>query len=260
MQIELIRMLQTQRDLLNIPRGFERFREYLKAVVNDAGDDVDLAPMVSMNPMSREHVAEKLDYLLSIDAESIAEQATRDAIARLPAVPLQRKIGIVVVDDLMGGWTNRYLVEANLRYAPLPKNDRGWIGLTLWVTEPNTPDEVYNATLAYIYRAAYRFYFRDPKTLQEVLRQEGLVARFAGIHPTMDEEDIAYTREVLTACWESDHFPTIFAGFFGDAPAKSVGYPPLGLSPYAGYQLAIANAWVSNETPEQVLEEQANVK
>ena len=70
-QIDHIPLLQIQRDLHDLPRGMERFHEYLRVMVNAEGDDLELAPLVSMNPMGREHVAARLDEVLALGAEQI---------------------------------------------------------------------------------------------------------------------------------------------------------------------------------------------
>jgi hypothetical protein len=41
---------------------------------------------------------------------------------------------------------------------------------------------------------------------------------------------------------ESTHQPTVIACLYGDEAAKELGYPPLGLSKNAGFQLALADA------------------
>src|SRR5215213_8032212 len=108
MHIEHVELLKIARDLHDIPRGMERFSEYLRLITNDDQSDVRFAPLVAMNPMGREHVAERLDELLAMGAEQIAADAARDAEQRLPDAQGDYKHGLVVMDDVRGGWTNRY--------------------------------------------------------------------------------------------------------------------------------------------------------
>jgi hypothetical protein len=75
MQIEHFPLLQVQRDLHELPRGMDRFHEYLRVMVNAEGDDLELAPLVMMNPMGREHVTARLDELLALGADEIATEA-----------------------------------------------------------------------------------------------------------------------------------------------------------------------------------------
>ena len=53
MQIDFVPRLEVMRELYARPRGAERFRTYLRTLVNDAGDDVECAPLVALNPMAR---------------------------------------------------------------------------------------------------------------------------------------------------------------------------------------------------------------
>jgi len=46
--------LQLQRELHRIPRGMDRFRQYLRVMLNDDGSDVRLPPLGIMNPMGKE--------------------------------------------------------------------------------------------------------------------------------------------------------------------------------------------------------------
>ena len=93
------------------PKGQERFRAYLETMVNSDGTDVRLPPLVAMNPMGKDHVPALLDSLLAMEAEAAAARASAEAVSRLAGVSGDFKLGLVVVDDLMGGWTNRYFSE-----------------------------------------------------------------------------------------------------------------------------------------------------
>jgi len=64
-----------------------------------------------MNPMGKPHVAAVLDKLIALDGEGVAAEAAAEAERRLASVHLDLKVGLVVSDDAMGGWTNRYLSE-----------------------------------------------------------------------------------------------------------------------------------------------------
>jgi len=60
--------------------------------------------------------------------------------------------------------------------------------------------------------------------------------------PTLDPEDIAYTREVLIPCLDADDTRTCIECLFGDAAARTLGLTPRGLSPWAGLALALHDA------------------
>ena len=66
-------------------------------------------------------------YVLNVDAgcrgggqhlvaEAVAADAIASAARRFSAVPGQFHVGLVVTDDLLGGWTNRYFCEMQYRF------------------------------------------------------------------------------------------------------------------------------------------------
>ena len=243
MQLELIPLLKDQRDLYSIPRGQERFRAYLETMMNTDGSDVEFLPMVTMNPMGKEHISTMLDTLLAMDAEAVAAGAIADASNPLSKDPGVFKVGLVVADDLMGGWTNRYTCEFSDRFEVEPRFKRGWLSVVLWTSEPPSAQQVREATLTTLHRAAYIQRHGVAHTLQEMLNQEGYAMTMAGCgRPTLDTEDIDYTREVISPYLSNQDYPTLMACLFGDRAAQLLGYTPQGLSERAGLALACHQA------------------
>ena len=81
------------------------------------------------------------------------------------------------------------------------------------------------------------------RTLRDMLAQEGHVLRAAGCAgPVLDAEDIAYTREVLAPFLDAGDKRTAIECLFGDEAARSLGFTPRGLSPWAGLALALHDA------------------
>ena len=76
-----------------------------------------------------------------------------------------------------------------------------------------------------------------------MLAQEGQVLTAAGCAgPVLEEEDIAYTREVLAPFLDADDKRTAIECLFGDAAGRTLGFTPRGLSPWAGLALALHDA------------------
>src|SRR3989442_9986093 len=117
MDFEHIPLLRVQRDLYRMPRGMERFREYLRAMIDAQSGDLKL-PLVAMNPMGKDHVPAFLDALIAIDADQVAERATQEARAKLQDEPGAYKVCLVASDDKLGGWTNRHTTELEHRFRP----------------------------------------------------------------------------------------------------------------------------------------------
>ena len=243
MKLEFIPLLQLQRDLYTLPRGQERFRAYIETMLNADASDIDLLPLVVMNPMGKDHIPAILDTLLTMGAEAVAAQAISEAAEPLQDIPGAFKVGLVLADDLMGGWTDRYTSEFRHRFEVSPSLKRGWLTGILWTSDVPSTQKVREETLAAVYRAAYIQQHGNARTLQEMLHQEGYALAMAGCkEPMLDADDVAYTRELLTPHLLAEDYPTAIVCLFGDQAAHSLGYKPQGLSERAGLALALHEA------------------
>jgi hypothetical protein len=248
-----IPLLQIQRELQGLPRNMDRFRQYLRTMIGPDGDTLELPPLGIMNPMGKEHVTALLDAYLAMDADGIAQRTLAEASAHVASDPGDFKVALVVVDDLKGGWTNRYDYEFTFRFGLgaswLPDKQRPkwlkdyWLTAVLWSSEPASERAVREAVLSTVYRTAYMQRHGRPRHLRDMLVQEGHVMTAAGCTgPTLDEEDIAYTREVLAPFLDVEDKRTCMECLFGDAPGRTLGFTPRGLSPWAGLALAFYEA------------------
>src|SRR6188508_2719313 len=194
MKLHFLPLLQIQRDLYAMPRGMERFREYIKTMTDPETGDLAL-PLVAMNPMGKEHIPALIDQYIALGAEQIAQ----DAIASVN-VDFDRayKLGLVVSDDLKGGWTNRWASEFAHRIESAAITRRGFITGILWTSEPASAANVRDAVLTAIYRTEYLQRHPPAKTVRAMLEQEGYAMARAGCTtPVLDEDDLAYTRGVI---------------------------------------------------------------
>ena len=241
MKLSFLPLLTIQRDLYALPRGMERFREYIRTMTDPETGDLAL-PLVAMNPMGKDHVPALIDEYIALGAERIAAEATAEAVA-LQTSPREFKVALVVSDDLKGGWTNRWASEYGHRIESQAFLKRGFITAILWTSEPASIARVREAVLTSIHRAEYLQTHSFPKTLGEMLDQEGYAMARAGCtSPALDEEDLAYTRAVVGAHLQATDRATVIACLFGDTAADALGYPPQGLSDRAGFALALHSA------------------
>jgi len=248
-KVSLVPMLRVQRALYDIPRGGERFRRYLDAMTG--GTDDIVLPLAVFNPMGKDHVATTLDLLLGLDAEAVAIEAIDEAKHRLDGVDAEFLVGLVVADDAGGGWTNRCYNEIGNHFRQASDLKRGWAVVLCWTSEIPSREAARREVLATVYRSAYVLRHGLPGTLRQIMQQEGLAAVFAGAcEPTLDAEDIAYSREVIGRYLDSVDLPDIFACLYGDEAARSVGYTPLGLSSRAGCAVALIEAIERSIEPE----------
>jgi hypothetical protein len=244
MTLTHVPLLQVQRDLYSLPRGMERFREYIKTMTDAETGDLAL-PLVAMNPMGKDHVPALIDDYLALGAETIAAEATAKAVA-LQTKGSSYRVGLVVSDDLKGGWTNRWASEYSHRIEGAAITKRGWLVGILWTSEPASAQAVRDAVLTSIYRTDYLQTHAAPATLGQMLDQEGYAMARAGCAtPELDDDDLAYTRSVITPHLGATDRATVMACLFGDRAAAALGYPPQGLSDRAGLALALSSARVA---------------
>jgi hypothetical protein len=242
MRLDFVSLLQIQRDLQAMPRDRERFRQYLRTILNEDGTDADLVPLVAANPMAKDHVTALLDALLSLDADGIGARLAAAVSHELADAPGEFKAALVVIDDAAGGWTNRWDVEYGLRH-PDPGNRRFWVTGGLWSSETASEQSVHETFLAAAYRTAHVVRYGPARNLRELLVQEGrAMARAGCTGPVLDDDDLAYTREVIRPFLDAGDKRTVVECLFGDAAARSLGFTPRGLSPRAGLALALHEA------------------
>lgn len=238
--LEYVPLLQVQRDLYRVERGPKRFAAYLRTMIDPEADDLRL-PLTEMNPMANEHVPHLIDRLLSIDAEDAALRATGRAAERERETAGSFRVGVVVVDDVGGGWTNRYTNDYTHRFAGSALRRRGWITAPAWTGEPPSSELLAEAVATAIHRTAYVLRHGEAACLADMLAQEGYAMATAGCRPpACDAEELAYTRAVVRPCLGHRDRATVIACLYGDRAARSLGYRPLGLSDWAGLELARA--------------------
>lgn len=236
MKLTLLPLLAIQRDLHTLPRGPERFKRYLETLTG--GTDAIQVPLVGMNPMAKEHVTALIDELLSWDAEEVTELVLRKSATDFDFMVADLQFGLVLNDDLKGGWTNTYLSDYAQRFENHYDLRHGWALLPIWTSQVWSQDVLSLEIKKALYRSVYKFQHGLPKTLAQMIKQEGMASVYAGENLRLEPEMLAYTGWVIEAYLSSSHKPTCLACLFGDEAAASVGYPVLGLPEKAGFILA----------------------
>lgn len=245
MRLAHVPLLKIQRDLYRLPRGPERFQAYLKTMLEADGQTLRLPPLVAMNPMGKDHVPALLDRWLALDAVGEAARAVAAAPARFADVPGEFKLGLVLADDTLGGWTNRFSVELAWRVSVREFARDGWLSVILWSSEEPTTQAVSEAVSATLFRAEHLARHSPARTLHGLLTQEGRVMALAGcVGPALPPGELTRTRAILTPHLNAvvTDLPTVIPCLFGDAAAEALGYTPLGLPARAGLALALHDA------------------
>src|SRR5215468_9010267 len=224
MKLEFTPLLQVQRDLYRLPRGWERFRAYLQTMTDTETKDLQL-PLGAMNPMGKDHVPALLDEYLAFDADGLAAGAVTEAELRLGQVPGEFKVALVISDDAMGGWTNRHSSELAARSGAKALHKRGWITGILWTSEKPSAQSTREAALTAVYRAAYIQQYGFAVTLREMMAQEGYAMAMADCsEPSLDDDELEYTRDVIAPRLDTKDYPIIITSLFGDVAAATLGY------------------------------------
>jgi hypothetical protein len=252
-KLDYLPLLRLQRELQGLPRNYERFQKYLGAVLNHDRSGLELPPLLMMNPMGKDHVTAVLDSLLEMDADGIAARTLAEAGVQLADESGDFKVTLVVADDLMGGWTNRYDYEFTLRFKCRPPEQlprwtkHFWVAGVLWSSEAPTERAVRETVLTAVYRLDYVQRHGSARTLREKFVQEGHVMARAGCSgPVLDAQDLAYTREVLTPFLYAEDMRTTIECLFGDDAGRTLGFTPRGLSPWAGLALALHDGYANH--------------
>jgi len=240
MTLTFVPLLQIQRDLYALPRNMERFSAYIETMTDASTNDLKL-PLVAMNPMGKEHVATLLDEWMALGADDIGARAVADAEIRLQDVSGEFRVGLVIADDLKGGWTNRCTYEFADRFATKALHRRGWLTGMLWTSESPSADAAREAVATSVYRASYIEQHGYAHSLREMIAQEAYaMANAKCTGPSLDADDLAYTREAIAAHLDAIDHATIIACLFGDNAAAELGHARRGFSDRAGLALARA--------------------
>ncbi len=259
MKATLTTILDDLRGLYTIADRLERFDAYVSLSSGKArgggrtrGEPL---PLGTFSPMG-ERQAGYLDRLIAIGAEEVA-QATADEVTHNFATLADRfRLMLVVADVPRNGWTERHLTDADWRFTlkndTLPKGETmggfdRWVSVLLWTDVEVSKTYISREVRAALYRALHYSYLAPPRTLADMMRQEGRVLAYAGYTPELDGEELEYSREVIRPYLQSTDFPVCFAALYGDAAARQVGYKELGFTASAGFQVALRDT-LSEET------------
>jgi hypothetical protein len=243
MRLDYVPLLGIQREIQGMPPGKARFSRYLRTMSMKDEAEIELVPLLMMNPMGKGHVTALLDELLALDADGVGARAAAEAASDLADEPGEFRAALVVADDLMGGGTNRYSYEFDLRNWYSTDPHRFWVTGVLWSSEPPSASAARTAMLTAAHRTAYIQRHGQARTLRDLLAQEGHAMAQAGCdRPVLDEDDIAYTRDVIAPFFDVGDMRTCIECLFGDEAGRTLGFTPRGLSPWAGLALALHDA------------------
>lgn len=226
-------------DLYEKPRSVERFQEYISTLQGNSKNDIEL-PIVGFNPLAKEHVREKLNELQTLNAEKLMV----DAVSKIN-VDGDRifKVVLNLMDDLKGGWTNRYASDYQSKFKLSGLINRNFITPIFWSSENYTKELVVQRTLEYCYRSIYWIEHSKPITLRDHILQEKFVC------DRVTEPAQSIDHDFLKAFYEEHkktEDPVIISCFlYGDKANESLGNKSYGIKEeFAGFKFV---RHISNE-------------
>jgi hypothetical protein len=198
----------------------------------------------------------------------VVKEAIAEADRRLADVDGIVKVCLNIVDDVGENWTNRHFAESIFRFgADREESDipeRRMVVVPSWTSEFTPAVTLKQRTLQAIYRLAYQDRHGLPKTLADMMDQEGFALLFSlGDHPEEDPEElreygledweIARSQRMLSRHLDSTEFPTQFACFFGDAASVVARVLPRTVHDGAALTIALIEARAKGIPPEAAL-------
>jgi hypothetical protein len=102
---------------------------------------------------------------------------------------------------------------------------RFWVTGVLWSREPASEWTVVRTVREEVHRTAYILRHGRAGTVGQKLAQEGeVMRRSGGDGPTLDPDDLAYTREVIARFLDATDLRTAVEVLFGDAAGATLGF------------------------------------
>lgn len=234
MSLQPYELLKTQWQLLELPKSRERFDAYLTALTGDA-DDL-LIPISSFNPMSKEHVKGVVARLIDFNAEQILVNTLNDFNSTALSLSGDYKVGLVVADDLKGGWTCRETIEFNRLMTTSEELKRKWITVLWWSADQCTPEAIRCAIIDQTCKSLAILQVGPPKTLKDLVELEAQAQTACGARP--DYKVYSWMAQ-FESLMSSQEVPILISAFYGDLSAEKLGYSPLGFPSHAGKLVAL---------------------
>jgi len=243
MEFQIKPVLRQMHELYDLPRGPERFDRYLFMLQGHTKGNMIL-PIGGYNPMGKVHVKQRIQELISLDAEAILENhlASVNAVVNNLQPDITYHVVINVSDDLGGAWTDRYAsgYKHTFDFGAIAK--RKFCTPHFWTSDERYTEElIINRTQAAVYRTIHFLQNGKPKTLWDHVQQEVFVAKEI---PTAQPAALKYPKTVLEfyeAHKFSDDYNLILNFSYGYKASKQLDYQTFSHSEFTGFQLSRCN-------------------
>jgi len=240
MRFELFPIIDKMKGLYCKPISANRFQEYITELQGKTKGDMSL-PISGFNPMAKEHIIQKLDELIDLEAEKIIERTLEELNVSIANTQVDRTFKVVInlADDLKGGWTNHYTTDFDSKFKLNAFVTRNFCSPYFWSSENYSKELVKQRILEYAFRTIYWTENTKPITLEEHFQQELFVAKKLNTKSgTVDKENYEKLKLFFEVNREKDDYSLIFNFFYGDRVSKSLEFKTFGIGEYTGFHFA----------------------
>lgn len=237
MKFELVPVFEKMEAIYQLPYA-QRFEQYLYLLQEGDKDELKL-PIAGYNPMGKPAVLEKLQHLMTIDAEGIATEELA-AINQSLANQAEEIIHVVLnlADDLDGAWTNFYTTDYSTKFQISPLVNRHFCTPYFWTSEQYKEAIIRQRVRAAAFRTIYNLENHAPVTLAEHLANEVFVQ--SNLSKASEAPQKAYSEiaSFYATHQASDDYNLIFNFFYGDEASELLGFKTYGRTPNEGFAYA----------------------
>lgn len=231
MSFEVLPILDQMLNFYKLPKGMDRFSAYMKILNGDTKADMQV-PISFYNPMGKEHVSDKIQELIDLNAEEIAKEVIDEINRTLASENLPTfKMAINLADDLKGGWTSKYTYDYDAKFKLNAFMERRFCVPVFWISEALSEKIIRDRITQACYRTVFQIKKGTPKTLEEHIDQEAFAFQTSRINP--NDTPLLNIDSVIFIYSENKNsidYSLIFNFLYGDAASETHGFKTNGIS------------------------------
>lgn len=238
MEFELIPVLDQIKALYDLPLA-KRFDHYLFLLQGDSKQDMIL-PIAGFNPLAKQKGKDKLQRLISLGAEEIANETIKIINAKnLLSKEHNVKVAINLIDDIEGAWSHYFATNYKSNFDITSLLKRNFCTPCFWTSEDLNEDIIRIRIQNYLFRYIHAVQEGSPKTLSDLVKQEVFVASFMRdskvklLQSELDRINAFYIQHQ-----NSKNYDLLLNFFYGDLASESLSLSGYGLPANAGFIFA----------------------
>ena len=250
MGFQVIKILDTMRELYKMPKSKERFDRYLYLLQGEEKDEMIL-PIAGFNPMANDFAVSKLEQLIDFSAEDVAqEEIERINIKHQIAEELTIKVALNLVDDIGGVWSNYFTTDYKSKFEFDSILKRNFCTPHFWTSEKLSKKIIADRVNEYVLRTIYWLNNTSPATLEQILAQEVFVQTYTENTISHDKANAYSGIKLLHEKYkQSTDYNLIFNFFYGDIASEGLAYKQYGVKGKNGFEYAKFLNVIQSVTP-----------